>query len=352
MGYDVNFEGQFFGFLRVEEKMPDKEDQYNVWRCHCSHCGGEMMVNTKRLKRGTITNCGCIPKTTARKGAIAEDLTGRKFGDLTVQYRVENHQNGRTQWLCECVCKNQVVVMAHKLKAGKIKSCGCHRKNNPPNSLNLEGQHFGRLTALYPTGERDYKGSVLWHCRCACNRELNVSADSLIHGNYRSCGCLKKEITQNIGNTLHRLEDTCLEHLEKRKYRSDNTSGFRGLFRLASGCYRVSIGFKKQRYHLGVFDTMEEAIQVRLKAEESLHDGFVEAYYLWEERASADPLWAERNPFYYDVEKVGEDFIISTTPIYNKSPETNSVAHIPQIAGIKRVPERARIERSAYLTTN
>lgn len=315
MGYEAVLKGQSFGFLRAEEKMPYKEDRYSVWRCHCTNCGGEIMVNTKRLKRGTITNCGCIPKTTAQKGRIAEDLTGQIFGDLTVLYRAENHRNGRTRWMCECVCKNKMAVTAHVLKAGKTKSCGCYRKTHPSNSVNLEGQQFGRLTALYSTDKRDYKGSVMWHCRCSCNNELSVSADSLIYGNYRSCGCLKEELKQNIGSTLHLIEDTCVEWLEKRKHRSDNTSGFRGVYKLAGGRYRVGIGFKKKSYYLGTFDTFEKAVQVRLKVEKVLHDGFVEAYYLWAKRAAAEPLWAEVNPFYYNVKKIGIDFVVSSIPI-------------------------------------
>lgn len=313
MGYGRNLKGQSFGFLQVQEKMPYKEDQYYVWRCHCTNCGGEVFVNTKRLKRGTVTNCGCIPKRTAQNGSIAEDLTGRIFGDLKVLYRVENHRNGRTQWMCECTCKNNVLVTAHELKAGKTKSCGCYRKNNPSHALDLRDRHFGRLTALYPTVQRDKKGSVIWHCRCNCGNELEVSADALVHGNYRSCGCLKREIQQNIPNTLHMIDGTCVEWLEKRKYRYDNTSGFRGVFRRRDGRFRVTIGFKKQRFHLGIFDTFDEAVQERLKAEKILHGGFVEAYYRWSERATADPSWAEKNPFYYDVEKLDDQFLVYTT---------------------------------------
>ena len=41
--------------------------------CRCE-CGKITFVNTKKLKRGTITNYGCIPKNKAKKG--------QKFGDL------------------------------------------------------------------------------------------------------------------------------------------------------------------------------------------------------------------------------------------------------------------------------
>ena len=57
-----NLVGERFDKLTVLEKLPEKEDRYATWRCKCD-CGGEIVVNTKRLLRGTITNCGCIPKT-------------------------------------------------------------------------------------------------------------------------------------------------------------------------------------------------------------------------------------------------------------------------------------------------
>ena len=49
------------------------------------------------------------------------------------------------------------------------RGCGMRAKD-------LTGQRFGRLTALYPTNRRDYKGSVIWHCRCDCGNETDVPA--------------------------------------------------------------------------------------------------------------------------------------------------------------------------------
>lgn len=55
------------------------------------------------------------------------DLTGQKFGRLTVLSRVENKKS-RARWLCECECGNQVVVAGNDLKTGRTKSCGCLSK--------------------------------------------------------------------------------------------------------------------------------------------------------------------------------------------------------------------------------
>lgn len=54
-----------------------------------------------------------------------EDLTGQKFGRLTVIKRAENSKCGRTRWLCKCECGNYKDVQSIHLKNKKILSCGC-----------------------------------------------------------------------------------------------------------------------------------------------------------------------------------------------------------------------------------
>lgn len=108
--------GRRFGKLTVVSRNPQLEDRYYTWNCQCD-CGGQIAVNTKRLTRGTVTNCGCIPKTKHQHGPIAADLTGDVFGSLTVLERAEN-KGQRTAWLRKCECGNEVVVTTHNLRRG------------------------------------------------------------------------------------------------------------------------------------------------------------------------------------------------------------------------------------------
>ncbi|MGI6014046.1 MAG: hypothetical protein ACOX7K_07150 [Oscillospiraceae bacterium] len=301
---------QRFGKLTVIEKTDQLQDRYAVWRCVCD-CGGEILVNTKRLLRGTVTNCGCVPETGTSSGRAAEDLTGQVFGDLTVLSRAES-QKGRTCWLCRCNCGKETVVAAYQLKSGKTRSCGCRRYTGKHNEADITNQRFGRLIAEYPTAKRDKKGSVFWHCRCDCGNEVDVTQDGLVYGTYRSCGCRKREIQENIGETLTFTDNTCIEWLEKRKSRCDNTSGFRGVYLTKTGRYRALIGFKKQRFYIGSYKTFEEAVQARLDAEETIHAGFVKAYRIWSEKASADAQWAKENPLQYEVIKQNGVFLVLT----------------------------------------
>lgn len=243
-----------------------------------------------------------MPVKKIRQTGRAEDLTGRRFGYLTVLNRAEN-KNRRTSWLCRCDCGNEKIITAHDLKAGKCRSCGCKRHAVGNHMNDLTGRKFGRLTALYPTKKRDNRGAICWRCRCDCGAETTVSGSDLTDGNCRSCGCLKRENQQKISEQLHRVDGTCLEILEKRKYRADNKSGFRGVFLTPGGKYRVSIGFKGKRFSLGTYKDYAEAVEARLEAEHLLHDGFVQSYRRWEECARQNPDWEQENPFIFDVRK-------------------------------------------------
>ena len=145
------------------------------------------------------------------------------------------------------------------------------------NRKDIRGRRFGRLTALEETAARDRKQSVIWRCRCDCGQIVDVSYDALVYGNTVSCGCRKKEWQDNLFQTLNYRDHTCTSWLEKRKYRSDCSTGFRGVTRRKSGRYTVNIGFQQKRYYVGTYDTYEEAVKMREKAEDLIHGGYLRA---------------------------------------------------------------------------
>ena len=190
------------------------------------------------------------------------------------------------------------------------------KKSGGRSVTDLTGRRFGRLVAEYPTERRDHKGSVYWHCRCDCGGEAEATEDGLVFGNNLSGGCLKRENQRKVSQQLHRIDGTCVEWLEKRKSRKDNTSGFRGVYLMKNGRYRVTIGFKGERFYLGTFSTMEEAVQVRREAESEIHDAFVELYHRWKERTAADPEWGKKNPLIFRVVKEpGGSYRVISSPV-------------------------------------
>jgi len=54
-----------------------------------------------------------------------KDLTGMKFGKLTVIKRTCNSKNGSARWICICECGKETIVIGSKLLSDHTKSCGC-----------------------------------------------------------------------------------------------------------------------------------------------------------------------------------------------------------------------------------
>ncbi|MCD8142033.1 MAG: hypothetical protein LUD83_01920 [Clostridiales bacterium] len=186
------------------------------------------------------------------------------------------------------------------------------RRGHPP--ADIAGQRFRMLTALYPTEKRDRNSTVVWHCRCDCGREVDVSYEDLKYSKIVSCGCRKKEVEQQLSGYLTHVAGTSVDLLKSEKMRPDNKTGVRGVFR-ARNSYRAEIRFQSKRYHLGTYKTLEEAAAVRQRAERQLHGEFLNYYEQWKAKADADPAWGEANPVTVQVvRKDGYDFELILLP--------------------------------------
>ena len=74
------------------------------------------------------------------------DLTGQRFGRLTVIKRVEN-DGEKVMWLCRCDCGNETTVFSGYLRNGDTKSCGCLSKDKLRERRFKHGE--SRKTRLY-----------------------------------------------------------------------------------------------------------------------------------------------------------------------------------------------------------
>ena len=55
------------------------------------------------------------------------DLTGSKFGRLTVICRDGSTSQGKPLWRCRCICGKETLVPTMDLKTGNTRSCGCYK---------------------------------------------------------------------------------------------------------------------------------------------------------------------------------------------------------------------------------
>jgi hypothetical protein len=122
-----------------------------------------------------------------------EDLTGYKFGKLTVIKRVKNNKRREVCWLCKCECGNMTEVITYNLRHGFVKSCGCLGGK----FIDLTGRIFGRLTVIERTENSENWDKVRWLCECSCGNKKIVHGSALLAGLTTSCGCYQKERTSD-----------------------------------------------------------------------------------------------------------------------------------------------------------
>jgi hypothetical protein len=129
-----------------------------------------------------------------------EDLSGLAFGRLTVLSRAKNKENGRTAWNCLCDCGNSCIVGTKELKNGETQSCGCLRDDLL--TKNLLGQKFGKLTVIRRADNHVNYDGAFWECECECGNKIITSGKRLMYEHTTSCGCLKSKGEQKIASLL------------------------------------------------------------------------------------------------------------------------------------------------------
>lgn len=257
--------GLRIGRLTVLEPTEERIRSAVVWRCRCD-CGKELLVESRRLKPGVVYSCGCEkPQEEAGK-----DLTGMRFGRLTVMGKSKNRAKDRNPlWVCRCGCGTVIETTKRRLVTGDISSCGCGK--TPP-LKDWTGKRFGKLTVLSYAGKE--KGFHMWRCRCDCGREVGVRQSNLQSGWTTSCGCQRSP-----QKSLHYAEGTCVELLRSDTMYKSNTSGVRGVYYSAKrGKWVAQIMFQKKCYNLGGYSRIEDAAKARAAAEEKLFGDFLDWY--------------------------------------------------------------------------
>lgn len=262
IGYQV-------GHLIVDYPTDEKCSGYTVWHCKCD-CGGEILLDTRYLQRGTITDCGCITKVKPGQ----KDLTGQRFGRLVcMEPTAERNCKGSVVWRCRCDCGNECFAPSKQLLSGYKRSCGC--LSHPP-LKEFVGKRFGQLTVIEYAGKR--AGMHRWKCVCDCGNETIVGQTLLQTGKTKSCGCIQRDIYKE---NLKLVDGTSVALLEasKKHLLSSNTSGHTGVYQSKkNGKWVAQITFKRKTYYLGSYDKIDDAIKARQRGEE-MHDDFLEWYY-------------------------------------------------------------------------
>lgn len=204
------------------------------------------------------------------------DVTGQRFGKLVVlECKNVKSNNGDFIWICKCDCGNTVESPVGQLRSGARHCCKeCGRPGRYTHSLShtKEYKAWNKMKArCYRPNDSEW--SYLYEGVTVCERWLesfeNFYADmgprpagtSLDRidpsGNYEPSNCRWTNPTEQSYN---------------QKLHSSNKSGKSGVyFREDRNKWCARISKERKHYHLGHFDTFEEAVAAREKAELELY---------------------------------------------------------------------------------
>lgn len=172
--------------------------QQAFWLCQCNLCK-KFFVKSKTFLSKENKQCDC-----------RNDLVGKQFGRWTVLYLCEERTKKRGKiYHCKCECGNEKDVPAETLKRGESKSCGCLQKEIASETgkkcrIDITGQRFGKLVALYPIYSGNKNEHTKWHCKCDCGNECDVDLGNLRQGFSKSCGCTQSKQEENIIKLLQK----------------------------------------------------------------------------------------------------------------------------------------------------
>lgn len=205
---------------------------------------------------------------------MEEDLTGKKFGKLTVLKKINRKKNGSWLWLCKCDCGNEKEATTRDLNGKRVRSCGCGKGS----SKSLVGKRFGKLVVIKDSGEK--QGTVkLWLCKCDCGKFVKVRTDSLTSGRTVSCKCrLKEDESVKRLNDGKKLEDHTSPVYFQGTVSKNSITGINGVTKLRNGKYRAYIGYKRKTYALYEGKSMKKAADARAEAEEMMKKGEFEEW--------------------------------------------------------------------------
>lgn len=192
----IDLTGQKFGRLIVLERDYNYPIEHNLksksafWKCKCS-CGNFKTVIGRDLRNNTIQSCGCLGKEIRLEKVHnrVKNIIGQEFERLTVIDKViDKEKNNQLKWLCKCSCGNTVIATKQDLISGHLKSCGCLKKEKTQ-QLNFKDLTNQKFGKLLAL---EYINNSKWKCKCDCGNIKNIDSYSLISGATQSCGCWNK----------------------------------------------------------------------------------------------------------------------------------------------------------------
>jgi ribosomal protein L37AE/L43A len=141
----------------------------------------------------------------------------------------------------------------------------------------LTGRKFGKLTVIRKT-EKRYKRGVIWLCECECgNKNYEAPSDFLLNQGITHCNiCKWKGNGGSEKNFVEGTNLGIIKNNKMFTHNTSGARGV--YFHKTTNKWITYINFKKKRYNLGSHINKEDAIKARKEAEEKLFGEFLNWY--------------------------------------------------------------------------
>ena len=216
------------------------------------------------------------------------DLTGQKFGKLTVIKKEKSSADGDSKWLCECECGNSIIMRGASLRKTAVipKSCGCLQKefmrkrnkaNKKRNTYDLNGDYGIGYSSndnepfYFDLEDYDKIKNYYWysnHDGYMCSRENKK--EIIMHRLIMNESNPEIEVDHfnrnRKDNRKKNLRSLTREHNNWNKgLQTNNESGVTGVRWNKEAQKWVAYIMRK---HLGTFNRFEDAVKARKRAEQ------------------------------------------------------------------------------------
>lgn len=218
-----------------------------------------------------------------------QDLSGKRFGRLTVKAfsHIDNHRCAR--WVCICDCGNETIPTTNMLKKGDALSCGCLQKEKARelcqnrrkyNNYDLYDDYGicymkGGWTFIFDREDYEKIKNYCWHYNkqngYITAHKLGTKKDSvLVHRIIMDLSNDDKRVVDHINHVKCDNRKVNLRIVTKSQNAQNakwKANPYPGVKELMDGRYFCSITVNKKRITIGTFNTFEEAKEKRMQAE-------------------------------------------------------------------------------------
>ena len=141
------------------------------------------------------------------------DLTGKKFGKLTVIYRENRKSDNQYYWTCQCECGTNISTTGRRLREGDAISC------HLCSLIDLSNRRIMNWTIVKRDDEKQIiNGQYNWICQCECGTLCSIR-QSILTGNGKygrfHCKDCDSKITKKQADNIIGIKYNHLTVLER-----------------------------------------------------------------------------------------------------------------------------------------